>query len=74
VLLPILAPHTKKRKKKKNQKTIVGRKQKNIYSNEQGTQGYPENDQRLVEKVQKYKDWNLTVYFWLMKALLTKKI
>jgi hypothetical protein len=56
VLLPILAPHTKKRKKKKNQKTIVGRKQKNIYSNEQGTQGYPENDQRLVEKVQKYKD------------------
>jgi hypothetical protein len=28
----------------------------------------------LVEKVQKYKDWNLTVYFWLMKALLTKKI
>jgi hypothetical protein len=27
----------------------------------------------LVEEVHKYKYWNLTIYFWLMKALLTKK-
>jgi len=32
------------------------------------------NGQKLVEEVQKYKDWNLTVYFWLVRALLTKKI
>jgi hypothetical protein len=32
-----------------------------------------ENDQKIIEKIQKYKDWNLTVYFLLMKALLTKK-
>jgi len=29
---------------------------------------------KLVEKVQKYKYWNLTVFCWLMRALLTKKI
>jgi hypothetical protein len=34
----------------------------------------PENSQNLVKEVQKYKDWNLTVFCWLMKALLTKKI
>jgi len=34
----------------------------------------PENGQKLVEEVQKYKDWNLTVFCWLMRALLTKKI
>jgi hypothetical protein len=28
----------------------------------------------LVKEVQKYKDWNLTVYHWLIRALLTKKI
>jgi hypothetical protein len=28
----------------------------------------------LVDGDQKYKDWNLTVYFLLMKALLEKKI
>jgi hypothetical protein len=33
-----------------------------------------ENDEKLVEEVQKYKDWNLTVICWLMRALLTKKI
>jgi len=33
-----------------------------------------ENGQKLVEKVSKYKDWNLTVFCWLMIALLTKKI
>jgi len=33
-----------------------------------------ENSQNLVEEVQKYKDWNLTVYRWLMRALLMKKI
>jgi len=36
--------------------------------------GAPKNGQRLVKEVQKYKDWNLTVYYWLMKAILTKKI
>jgi hypothetical protein len=25
-------------------------------------------------EVKKYKDWNLTVYRWLMRAMLTKKI
>jgi adenylate kinase family enzyme len=34
----------------------------------------PENDQKLVEEVKKYKDQNLIVYTWLMRALLTKKI
>jgi hypothetical protein len=33
-----------------------------------------ENGQKMVEEVQKCKDWNLTVFRWLMKALLTKKI
>jgi hypothetical protein len=36
---------------------------------------YPKNGYRLVEEVQKKKDWNLTAYFLLMKILiLTKKI
>jgi hypothetical protein len=48
-----LDPH--KKNKNKNNKKIVG---KNIYidSSEKKTQGRPENDQRLVEEVQKYKD------------------
>jgi hypothetical protein len=33
-----------------------------------------ENGQKLVEEVQKYKDWNLIVYRWPMRALLMKKI
>jgi len=33
-----------------------------------------ENNQKLVEGVQKYKDWNLTVFCWLMRAMLIKKI
>jgi hypothetical protein len=33
-----------------------------------------ENSQKLVEEVQKYKDWNWAVFYWLMRALLTKKI
>jgi hypothetical protein len=33
-----------------------------------------ENGQKLVEEVLKYKDWNLTIFCWLMRALLTKKI
>jgi hypothetical protein len=33
-----------------------------------------ENGQKLVEEVKKYKDGKLTIYFWLMRALLTKKI
>jgi hypothetical protein len=33
-----------------------------------------ENGQELVEEVQKYKDWNLTVYHWPMRALLMKNI
>ena len=28
----------------------------------------------MVKEVQKYKDWNLTVYLWPMRALLMKKI
>jgi len=32
------------------------------------------NYEKLVEEVQKYKDWNLTIFCWLMRALLTKKI
>jgi len=34
----------------------------------------PENGQKLVEEVEKYKEWNLIVYFLLMRALLPKKI
>jgi len=33
-----------------------------------------ENCQNLVEEVQKYKNWNLMVYRWPMRALLIKKI
>jgi hypothetical protein len=33
-----------------------------------------ENGQKLVEKVQKYKNWNLAIFYWLMRALLIKKI
>jgi len=33
-----------------------------------------ENGQKLVEEVQKYKDWNLMVFCWLMRTLLTNKI
>jgi len=36
--------------------------------------GALENSQKLVEGVQKYKIWILTIYFWLMRALMTKKI
>jgi len=32
------------------------------------------NGQKLVEEVQKYKNWNLTVHRWPMRALLMKKI
>jgi hypothetical protein len=35
---------------------------------------HPKNGQKLVEGVQKYKDWNLTVYHWPVRALLIKKI
>jgi len=34
----------------------------------------PENGQKLVEEVQKYKDWNLTVYHGPVRVLLIKKI
>jgi len=34
----------------------------------------PENGQKLVEEVKKYKDWNLTVYHWPVRILLIKKI
>jgi hypothetical protein len=33
-----------------------------------------ENSQKLIEEVWKYKDWNLIVYRWLMRTLLTKRI
>jgi len=35
---------------------------------------HPENGQKLVEEVIKYKVWNLMIYFLLIRALLTKKI
>jgi hypothetical protein len=34
----------------------------------------PKNCQRLVEDDQACKIKNLTIYFWLMKTLLTKQI
>ena len=34
----------------------------------------PKNGQKLVEEFLKYKCWNLTVYHWLVRALLIKKI
>jgi len=37
------------------------------------TYGHTTNGQRLIEEVKKYKDWNLIVYFLVMKALLTEK-
>jgi hypothetical protein len=32
-----------------------------------------ENGYKLVEEVQKYEDWNLTVYFWHIKSLVNKE-
>jgi hypothetical protein len=46
-LLPILDPHKKKRENTKSQKNN---------SSEKRMLGCPENGQKLVEKVQKYKD------------------
>jgi len=34
----------------------------------------PENNQKLVEQVKKYEDWNLTIYFFTDKSLVNKKI
>jgi len=65
LLLPILDPHTKKIENTKSQKNN---------SSEKRMLGCPENGQKLVEKVKKYKDLNLTIYFLLMRALLTKNI
>ena len=35
---------------------------------------YLENGQKLVEEVQKYKDWNLKLYHWSVRTLLINKI
>jgi hypothetical protein len=35
---------------------------------------HPENGKNLVKEVQKYKDWNLTLYRWSVRDLLMKKI
>ena len=56
------------------QKKIENTKSQKNNSSEKRMLGCPENGQKLVEKVQKYKDWNLTIYFLLMRALLTKNI
>ena len=50
-----LGPHTKKNKKIKKSRTL-SEENKKIYSSEKRTLGPPENNQRLVEEVQKYKD------------------
>ena len=55
-------------------KKIENTKSQKNNSSEKRMLGCPENGQKLVEKVQKYKDWNLTIYFLLMRALLTKNI
>ena len=67
-----LTPH-KKEKIQKIQKIYSKENQKNN-SSEKMIPEWLENDQKIIEKIQKYKDWNLTVYFLLMKVLLTKKI
>jgi len=43
-------------------------------SSEKRISEHLENGRKLIEEVQKYKHWNLTVYFLLMRAPLTKKI
>jgi len=58
-----------KYKKKSNKKYY----QKNN-SSEKRMPEHPKNGQKLVDEVQKYKDWNLTVYHWPVRALLIKKI
>jgi hypothetical protein len=62
--------------KKEKIKKIKNYQKKNqkIYISEKRTSRSLENGQSLVEKVKKYKDWNLTIYFRLIKALLVKKI
>jgi len=49
-------------------------KKNNNNSSEKRMPERPENGQKLVEEVQKYKDSNLTVYRWPVRALLIKKI
>jgi hypothetical protein len=48
-----LGPHTKKEKIQNN---IFRRKQKNMCSSEKRMLERPENGQKLVEEIQKYKD------------------
>jgi hypothetical protein len=52
------SPHKKKRKENKSIKKYI----KKIISSEKRMPERPENGQKLVEEVQKYKDENLTVY------------
>jgi len=67
-----LDPHKKIRKYKKVKKNMFGRKPKNN-SIEKKMLECPENDQKLVEKVQKYKNWNLTIYFFTNKSPVEKE-
>jgi len=69
---PFLGPHTKGENTKKFKKIYSKENQKNNNS-EKRIPEHLENDHKLVEEVQKYKDWNLTIYFLLMRALLIKK-
>jgi len=55
LLLSIFRSPHKKNKKIKKSRTL-SEENKKIYSSEKRTLGPPENDQRLVEEVQKYKD------------------
>ena len=60
-------------KTNKSKKIQNNNNNKNIYVAVRQDAGAPKNGQKLVEEVKKCKDWNLTVYRWLMRALLTKK-
>ena len=67
------SPHKKRRKYNRYRKIYLEENPKNNKQWEDDV-GALENSQKLVEGVQKYKIWILTIYFWLMRALMTKKI
>ena len=49
------------------------KKIQNNNNNEKRLSKCLENGYKLVEEVQKYEDWNLTVYFWHIKSLVNKE-
>jgi len=74
LLLIIFWSHKKRRKYKKRQKNYIRKKTKKIVVVRRGCQSAQKIANNWLRKFKSKRNWNLTVYFWPMKALLTKKI